>query len=232
MAVKRFDRAKRKLSGQKFDELNVIEVSRELYKELEHDNERAFLELAKAKYEDTEPRGEEKPDRKWLIALLAMYNPTTNYVYKNEVDRKRAYMVEGVASAVSKKPDVGNVQQAQNPIEPKPLPGAKNRQIRKALSYWSNFTAQYADIVEDESTLKAYKDGGVQYVQWHTQEDEKVCKECGPRDKQIYPIGEIPAKPHWHCRCWLTPISDNGKDPWDDKQHNGNDGGKTKDFNR
>lgn len=194
MAIKRFRQARNDLAN--VDELNVVEVSKELYSGLESDNEKAFLELARAKYEETEPHGKEKPNRKWLIALLLLYSPITQYIYKNEVERKRQYMQESVAGAVK--------VQKQHGAGDK-ISGISQRELRKALSYWSNFTAQYADIVEYESALKAFEDAGVKKVVWNTQEDEKVCDVCGPRDGDIYPIDKIPPKPHWHCRCWLTP---------------------------
>jgi hypothetical protein len=199
-AIKRFSTAKRNLA--RIDELNVVEVSKELYSGLESDNEQAFLELARTKYEETEPHGAAKPNRKWLIALLLMYSPVTQYVYKNEVERKRQYMQESVSGALK-------VQQEHG--AGKKISGISEKEFRKALSYWSNFTAQYADIVEYESTIKAYTDSGVKKVMWHTKEDERVCEECGPRDKQIYPIDKIPPKPHWHCRCWVTPVIEDSK---------------------
>jgi len=48
----------------------------------------------------------------------------------------------------------------------------------------------------------------VPYVQWVTQQDEKVCEICGPRDGEIYPEAEAmeiwPAHPN--CRCTLRSI--------------------------
>lgn len=83
----------------------------------------------------------------------------------------------------------------------------KPKEFRKGLRYWSDMTRQYSDMVSDEATLKAYKDGGAKYVRWITQEDEKVCEVCWERNGKIYPIDRVPAKPHWGCRCYLRPVS-------------------------
>lgn len=41
------------------------------------------------------------------------------------------------------------------------------------------------------------------WEQWHTQEDERVCPICGPRDLVEYRQGEGPQPPaHQNCRCW------------------------------
>lgn len=187
-AIKRFDHAKNKLSVLRFDELNVIQIIKQLYAKLKTDNQKAYFELAQAVYTDVRPSESEKPDLSWLLSLLEEYDPVTKYVYDHEIDRKRDYATEAVIAS-SRKPE----------------------ELQKSLSRWAQFTAHYADAVEWESTLKAYRDSGVKAVIWHTREDEKVCRECGPRDGKIYPIKMIPAKPHWGCRCWLTAVQENGK---------------------
>ncbi len=40
------------------------------------------------------------------------------------------------------------------------------------------------------------------YEEFETQEDERVCPECGPLDKRWYEVGKGPTPPlHDHCRC-------------------------------
>ena len=67
-------------------------------------------------------------------------------------------------------------------------------------------TYQYADDVTDSARIKAFTDAGVEQVQWHTAGDEKVCQVCRERNGEIYPIDNIPDKPHRKCRCWLAPV--------------------------
>ena len=177
-ATKRFEDAKDEAARHGFDELNVLEVTRTLYQDLARDNQEIFLELAQERYQETEPHGEEPPDLAWLLALLAAYNAVTKVIYDNDVDRKRQYTTEGINSST-----------------------AKVTEFRRGLHYWAGLTADYADIVTDESTLKAFRDAGVRRVRWVTAGDEKVCETCRERNGKVYSINSIPPKPHRRCRC-------------------------------
>lgn len=177
-AVKRFEDAKDKAAQDGFDELSVLSVTRELYDQLEADNRQVYLELAQERYQEAEPHGEEPPDLAWLLVLLAAYNAVTKVIYDNDVDRKRQYTTEGINSST-----------------------AKVTEFRRGLHWWSDLTSSYADIVTDESTLKAYRDAGVKKVRWVTAGDEKVCETCRERNGKVYSINSIPPKPHRRCRC-------------------------------
>lgn len=182
-ATKRFEDAKDEAARHGFDELNVLEVTRTLYQDLQADNQSVFLELAQERYQEAEPHGEEPPDLAWLLALLAAYNAVTKVIYDNDVDRKRQYTAEGINSST-----------------------AKVTEFRRGLHYWADLTATYSDIVTDESTLKAYRDAGVKKVRWVTAGDERVCETCRERDGKVYSINAIPPKPHRRCRCTFQPI--------------------------
>lgn len=182
-AIKRFQKAKSECSLFHFDELNVIQVMKTLYQNLKADNQKAFLDLAQLVYIGIYNVPSKEPDLSWLLALLREYDPVTKYVYEHEVDRKRDYATEAIIAAPR-----------------------KAEQFRKALSKWAQFTSYYADEVEWKATIKAFKDSGVKKVEWHTREDERVCSECGPMDGKIYPIDDIPPRPHWGCRCWIEAV--------------------------
>ena len=94
-AVKRFEDAKDEAALAKFDELNVLEVTRTLYDQLRKDNQDVFLELAQERYQEAEPHGKEPPDLAWLLALLAGYNAVTKVIYDNDADRKMHSPIEG-----------------------------------------------------------------------------------------------------------------------------------------
>ena len=181
-AAKRFEDAKDKAAKDGFDELSVLSVARELYDQLEADNRQVYLELAQERYQEAEPHGEEPPDLAWLLALLAAYNAVTKYQYTNEVERKRQYTAEGINSST-----------------------AKVTEFRRGLHWWADLTSSYADIVTDESTLKAYRDTGVRRVRWVTAGDEKVCETCRERNGKVYSINAIPPK-HRRCRCVFEPV--------------------------
>lgn len=187
-AVRRFEAARRKLAVLKFDELNVIKTVKTLYRDLAADNKKAFTDLAIMVYEDT--TGRELDDEEdelmalWLMSeVLDKPNPVTVYIYTNEVERKRDRATESINASTKKR-----------------------QEFQKALRYWSRMTEQYADIVTDEATLKAFRDSGVKKVRWRTEEDDRVCEICGPRDGKVYDIDKVPAKPHWGCRCWLEIV--------------------------
>ena len=183
-ATKRFEDAKDEAAQHGFDELNVVSTVRSLYENIQADNQSVFLELAQERYQEAEPHGEESPDLAWLLALLAAYNAVTKVIYDNDVDRKRQYTTEGINSST-----------------------AKVTEFRRGLHYWAGLTADYADIVTDESTLKAYRDAGVKRVRWVTAGDEKVCETCRERNGKVYSINSIPTKPHRRCRCFWEPVN-------------------------
>ena len=46
----------------------------------------------------------------------------------------------------------------------------------------------------------------VVWTRWLTQEDERVCPECGPLDGAVWEDGAGPAPPlHVNCRCLRAP---------------------------
>lgn len=181
-ATKRFEDAKDEAAQDGFDELSVLSITRTLYDNLSADNEKIFLELAQERYQEAEPHGEEPPDLSWLLALLAAYNAVTKVIYENDVDRKRQYTAEGINSST-----------------------AKVTEFRRGLHYWADLIATYADIVTDESILKAYRDAGVKRVRWVTAGDERVCETCRERNGKVYSINAIPPK-HRRCRCVFEPV--------------------------
>lgn len=181
-ATKRFEDAKNEAARRDFDELNVLEVTRTLYQDLQADNQSAFLELAQERYQEAEPHGEEPPDLAWLLALLAAYNAVMKYQYSNEWERKRDRTAEAINSST-----------------------AKVTEFRRGLAYWSQMTGWFADEVTDQTTLKAYQDSGVKRVKWNAVLDGRECETCKERDGKIYPIRSIPPKPHPGCRCFYTP---------------------------
>ena len=82
----------------------------------------------------------------------------------------------------------------------------RNREIDKAMKEWSRQIAQYAINVTDYASLQALKDYGVKEVEWVTRKDERVCRECRSLDGEIFQIDDVPAKPHYGCRCALVPV--------------------------
>ena len=168
------------------DELNVLQSSKELYSALAIANQAAFLKLARERYADiTGEDDEEKISLAWLLLILTGYNAVTEDVYENEVARKREYFAEAMVSSPN-----------------------KLAAIAKAMALWMRQTEQYLILVEDAAVLEAYKAIGVKRVRWVTQQDERTCKTCSPRNGVIYKIDKVPPKPHRNCRCYLKPVEE------------------------
>lgn len=181
-AVRKFQQAKQDAYITGFDELNIIKAIDGLYASLAKDNKSDLLTLAKEIYSEAEPHGSKKPDEEWLTAIFEEPNPVTLYSYSAEIVRKKERLKEAALTNVD-----------------------RTQEWKKALSYWSKMTAQYADIITDEAVLKSYKDAGVKKVRWITRDDELVCAYCNKRKNKVYSIESAPPKEHWHCRCYYVP---------------------------
>ena len=122
----------------------------------------------------------------YLTGLLADPDPVTRYSYYNEATRKCERCKEAVV--------------ATNGVAYKKL------EMEKAVRLWNQMSQQYCDIVSDAAAVAAMQKAGVKYVRWHTQEDDKVCSDCHELDKKVFQIDLLPDKPHWRCRCWISPV--------------------------
>ena len=165
-----FSRYKALIKPQ-FDSLNVIERTKEMYELLEELNENAFLEMANRTYREVNPQAEPPTDKEWLLGLLLAYDIITKYVYKHEIERKRARFAEALIATQRKQQEFAT---ASNLL-------------------WKQ-TAQYAITVTDEASMQAYIDTGVKKVRWITEGDSKVCPVCRSRANKIYPIKSAPKK--------------------------------------
>lgn len=174
--IREFDTAKMRIRA---DTLNVISVSKELYDDISAETERVFRKIAMWKYRQIS--GEDFIIGMWLSGLLNNPDPLTGYVWRNDIDRKRAYFAESVLSGES-----------------------LDKAAKKALRYWYQSQKQYADNITDAAALQAYADTQTQFVKWRTADDCKVCAVCNDRDGRIYPIDHVPRKPHYNCRCYYV----------------------------
>ena len=94
--IREFDTAKMRIRA---DTLNVISVSKELYDDISSETERVFRKIAMWKYRQIS--GEDFIIGMWLSGLLNNPDPLTGYVWRNDIDRKRAYFAESVLSGES-----------------------------------------------------------------------------------------------------------------------------------
>lgn len=191
-AIRKFEQCKRTIAN--FDELNVINRVTTLYRVLDAETRKELFNLFVVRYlEVMASIGKDEPDEDTVDDLAELHitgilgepDPVTKYTYDAEILRKRDRAIESI-KAVSGK------------IE-------KREELDKALRFFSQMMGQYADNVSEDANIQALKDAGVKRVVWHTQEDEKVCSECSPLDGKSFDIEKIPDKPHWRCRCYITP---------------------------
>lgn len=182
---KQYTKLFRKLTS--FDELNVINVSHEIYGEVERLVEQESKRLVKSVYGSYSESAEisDTDATAFVLALMLAYNPVTKYVFKNELDRKRSRFAEGVISSDTPREEV---------------------ELAKRLL--AALDKQFLDDVTFDTVVKAYEDDGVEEVRWVTAVDDKRCKECKSRHGKIYPINRIPTKPHIHCRCYVEKVVD------------------------
>ena len=176
--IREFNRAKMQI---RIDRLNVVGVTTGLYERIASETERVFAKIAKWKYREI--CDEDFIVDMWLSGFLCESNPLTGYIWKNDIDRKRQYFTESILSGE-------NIDDA----------------AKKALRYWYGSQRQYADLVTDAAAIEGFQKLKVKFVEWVTAEDEKVCAVCNGRNGKIYPVRNVPRKPHYNCRCYLRRV--------------------------
>lgn len=165
-----------------FDETHLLGTCKELFEDLNALFRKCLLMIAQ-KYYTAKKR---KITAVWLMLYLREVDPVTRYSYRNEWKRKRDRFMESMMSAKT---------QAE-----------REKAIKEAQRYWSRMFGEYAVRITDEIRLQNARDNGYQRVRWHSQKDDRVCDICYERDGNVYPIDEVPDKPHWNCRCYVRPI--------------------------
>lgn len=165
------------------DEINVLQTIKRLYEDVDELIRRILRRIALEAYSQYAREQKREIDNDWVDYILAEYDPTSKYIYVNEIDRKRARLFEAVMASDN-----------------------KVAEINSALKSVSLMGRIYAIRVTDEAVLAAYRDNGVELVSWESEDDSRVCPVCFERDGKIYPIEDLPPKPHINCRCWYRSI--------------------------
>lgn len=177
------------LGSMGFDELNVVntrKVTQEMFDRLLAENNEAYLKVAKKAYRSA--KGIESVDENFVEDTLSAFNLVTGYLYFKETERKRLRLSEQILTA----------REFDDRL-------AFNASLRKTANLWYTQTTQYGVDIVDAATLKAYRDRGIEYVEWVSKDDGKECADCGDRHGKVFKITEVPAKTHYGCRCYLKP---------------------------
>lgn len=132
-----------------------------------------------------------------LNKWLEEYYIVTEYVFKNEWDRKAERYLEALlamkASEIS-------------------LSGSKSAELqRKTAKLLSKQIEEFGIFVIDKARNLKFEDEGIKRVKWIAQKDRKTCAVCRARDNKIYDIGNAPKKAHYGCRCYYLPIEGESK---------------------
>lgn len=183
-----------RLKGMKWDELNVIRTVKTVYTASARRARKRYYEVGFEAYLlamsmcGTEPKkahrmAEKAITEEWVKRILTETDFVTMYRFDAETERKAYRLAE--ALEVTDKPA---------------------QEIDKALKQWSQQLGQYAINVTDYAVIDAFEDAGVKIVEWVSEKDNRVCRECHAYDGQHFRIDEIPPKPHLGCRCRLRPV--------------------------
>lgn len=183
-----------------WDELNVIRVrkrTKSLFRRIDDMNRKAYRHICKYvedlllyEFLDDLDDLERKPSPSKVVEKsLGSYNPVTGYLYDKEWERKRLRMVEEIMTAAT-------IQDRERYL----------KSLKRTFDLMFTQSSQYAQDVADTMETEVYKAASIPRVMWVTERDNRVCEECRERDGKIYPLDNVPPKPHYHCRCRIKPI--------------------------
>ena len=192
-AIQSMNRSNLELFGQlkmaKWDEVNIIREVKAVYRKSAKEAKKRYYEVAFEAYilmlalcdvpsRKAHEMAEKAITDAWIDGVLQETDFVTLYRFDTETERKAYRLAE-------------TLEVAQD----------RDMEINKALRFWSQQLGQYAINFTDYAMLMALQDAGVEWAEWVTMKDEKVCHECGALDGQIFRVEEWPSKPHWGCRC-------------------------------
>lgn len=176
--------------GANFDDLNDLsDDTKLLYTKVLQEIEKELLKIAKNKYQEYVDIDLDKITDKWIEKnLVDNISKVTKFSLSNEMERQRARMFEMLVISEA--------------IEEERMIIAKNER------YIEKIANEYAIESADKGKQEAYKENGVKYVKWVSEHDNKTCDECYDLDGKIFTLNELPAKPHYNCRCTIEEIEE------------------------
>ena len=202
-------RAFSKLKMADFDRINVIRIVLDLYETQRKKAKKEYLEIASEAYllglvlsekdiSDKTARNMAKQTitKEWVDDLLNQTDFVTLYRFNTETERKAQRLIEALALAADENAVRGMIGTPEE---------IRNLLIDQALKQWTKQLGQYAINVTDVAIMQALDDAGVEGVIWVTERDQRVCADCYQLDGRWFPLDEVPAKPHWNCRCRVRP---------------------------
>ena len=202
-------RAFSRLKLADFDKLSVIQKVLELYGMQRKKAKKKYLEIGLEAYmmalmmagERTSERtarnmAKQAITEEWIDDLLNQTDFVTLYRFNTETERKAQRLIEALALVADRSTSRGMIGTPEE---------IRNGLIDQALKQWTKQLGQYAINVTDAAVMQALDDAGVEGVIWVTERDQRVCTDCHQLDGRWFKLDEIPAKPHWNCRCRVEP---------------------------
>lgn len=189
-----------------FEQLNaprITKLTSAMLDRLLKNNLKAYISIAKQASEEAADDVKEvsgikvkplKTDEEYVNGILGDYNAVTGYLYYPEAERKRARLSEALIAAVILA-----------------LRKKYHEELKKFANLWHTQTLQYGETIVDKTRLDTFKKNGIKRVRWVSENDDRVCEICKERNGNIYPIDDIPTKPHYRCRCWIMPVLEKEK---------------------
>lgn len=183
-----------KLKMSDWDRINIIRTVVSVYREAVRKARKRYWEVAFEAYVlgwmacDVDVKKAQKMADKaitmdWVDDILEQTDRVTMYRFNSEAERKAYRLAET--------------------LEVTPY---RNLVIDRAMRDWSKQIGQYAINFTDEAVVQAFKDAGVEEVEWLIEDDDRTCHSCRDLNGKRFAIDKVPAKPHYGCRCTLKPI--------------------------
>lgn len=189
----------------KYDELNKSQIDEEVDKIFDKS-----LSLNDALLEGIIKDMDLSEDDYPIPMLNDRYNPTTKYVFANEFERKRDRYKEAIISSIYGIADNQGRRKDFNQLAV--ITALSSLVFLKLQNNNARILAQQIEeCAVDDERFMFLREGirnGVEYVRWITAEDERVCNECGSYHNKIFPIDEVPERPHYGCRCEMEYITE------------------------
>lgn len=212
-AIRQMDRdnlrAFSKLKLADFDRISIIRTVQNLYETQRRKAKKKYLEIGLEAYllglmmtdggvSDRTARSMAKQaiTEEWIDDLLNQTDFVTLYRFSTETERKAQRLIEALALVADENAVRGMIGTPEE---------VRNMLIDQALKQWTKQLGQYAINVTDTAIMQALDDAGVKGVVWVTERDQRVCADCHQLDGRWFPLDEVPAKPHWNCRCRVRP---------------------------
>ena len=183
-----------KLKLTKWDKVSVIRTVLKLYRESAKKAKKRYYGIGFETYllglymcgidgRKAHEMAEKAITNEWVDGILEQTDFITLYRFDTETERKAYRLAETLEADIN-----------------------RNREIDKAMKYWSQQLGQYALNFTDYAVVQAFVDAGITEVEWVSERDDKVCGECRELDGRVFRIDELPRKPHWGCRCRIWPV--------------------------